>query len=168
MVRANYSLEFKLKIIDIYTNAVPKVSLGQLRSHGNTHKNFTTRGNMKSPGYLMCLYWISNIWSELAPELIKKSFEMCRIHDHLMDEFASEMTIFTRCFKTFIVDKVTIHNYITEDIELVDAEDQINENDEGIFDEPLDYLIISEKEMTIVERLEQDLMEIDDLQMDRN
>jgi len=93
---------------------------------------------------------------------------MCRIHDHLMDEFASEMTIFTRCFKTFIVDKVTIHNYITEDIELVDAEDQINENDEGIFDEPLDHLIISEKEMTIVERLEQDLMEIDDLQMDRN
>ncbi len=30
MVRVNYSLEFKLKVINIYTNAVPKVSLGHI------------------------------------------------------------------------------------------------------------------------------------------
>jgi len=53
-------------------------------------------------------------------------------------------------------------------MELVDAEDQINENDEGIFDEPLDQPIISDEEIAIVERLEQDLMGIDDSQMERN
>ena len=30
MVRKNYSLDFKLRIINIYSNAVPKVSLGHM------------------------------------------------------------------------------------------------------------------------------------------
>jgi len=49
-----------------------------------TDRNFTARGNMKSSGYVMCLDWISKIWSELDPELVKKSFEICGIHDHSM------------------------------------------------------------------------------------
>ena len=30
MVRTNYSLEFKLRVINIYANAIPKVSLGHI------------------------------------------------------------------------------------------------------------------------------------------
>ena len=37
--------------------------------------------------------------------------------------------------KTFVENKVTIHNYISDDMELIDAEGILDENDNEIFDE---------------------------------
>ena len=62
--------------------------------------------------------------------------------------------------KKFVIDKVTIQNYVNEDMDLVDAEDHINENDPAIFDLPEDHLNTYDEEIALIEHLEQDLMNI--------
>lgn len=42
-------------------------------------KTFTYSGNMRSAGYQKVIGWLSNIWKEFDPALIRKSFHSCGI-----------------------------------------------------------------------------------------
>ena len=41
--------------------------------------NVTNTGNMRSPGYSVVITWLSEIWQEMTPEIIRKSFDQCGI-----------------------------------------------------------------------------------------
>ena len=44
-----------------------------------TEHTFTAAGNRRGPSYETVLEWISEIWSDLNPNLIIKSFDKCGI-----------------------------------------------------------------------------------------
>ena len=70
--------------------------------------------------------------------------------------------------KKFVVEKTTIHNYITEDMDLVDSEDLMNENDQAIFDLEEREPSITDEDIEAIERLEQNLMNITDNGLQEN
>ena len=43
------------------------------------NKSLTKQGNTKSPGYVKCCEWLSEIWSHYDSEILKKSFVICGI-----------------------------------------------------------------------------------------
>ena len=63
----------------------------------------------------------------------------CGIHAHTMinNKVNVKYDNLHSMLKMFVKNKVTFHSYLMDDMELVDAEDQLNENDHEIFDEEL-------------------------------
>lgn len=59
-------------------------------------KSFTRNGNMRSPGYALAIQWISEIWTALDAELIKKSFDLCGITQSKVDECHLQLKAFIR------------------------------------------------------------------------
>ena len=45
----------------------------------NGDKSFTSNGNLRSPGYINAIKWISEIWDEIDTNLLAKSFDVCGI-----------------------------------------------------------------------------------------
>ena len=130
----------------------------------NADRNFTNSRNLKSPGYVKCLEWVSTIWTEFNPLMIKKSFIGCGIHSHSMidGKVLIKYDDLHTMLKKFVVDKTTIHNHITDDMDLVDSEDLMNENDQAIFDLGEGEPSITDEDIEAIERLEQNLMNITD------
>ena len=46
-------------------------------------KDYTKMGNMKSPGWVKVISWISKIWAEFDYDLIRQSFLKCGLVDNL-------------------------------------------------------------------------------------
>ena len=45
----------------------------------NDVKSFTNQGNLRSPGYIKVIEWLSEIWSNFDVNLIRDSFDSCGI-----------------------------------------------------------------------------------------
>ncbi|CAF0916277.1 unnamed protein product [Brachionus calyciflorus] len=60
----------------------------------NDHKSFTKNGNLKSPGYAKAIQWISEIWNEFNPSIIKSSFQVCGITSDQNTHFHSTLKHF--------------------------------------------------------------------------
>ncbi|RNA17277.1 pogo transposable element with KRAB domain-like [Brachionus plicatilis] len=45
----------------------------------NDEKTYTKNGNARSPGYVKCIEWLSDIWLSLDSNLIARSFDSCGI-----------------------------------------------------------------------------------------
>ncbi|CAF1148323.1 unnamed protein product, partial [Brachionus calyciflorus] len=45
----------------------------------NREKNYTMHGNSKSPGYVLAISWLSEIWENFEEHLIQNSFDYCVI-----------------------------------------------------------------------------------------
>lgn len=45
----------------------------------NAEKTFTKNCNLRSPGYVRAIKWVSEVWQDLDPNLIAESFDLCGI-----------------------------------------------------------------------------------------
>ena len=100
-------------------------------------KSFTKNNNMRSVGYEQCLNWLIEAWDIFPTDLIKKSFITCGINRHTIDENSNvlmNIQPFHTILKQMLNENQVFHDYVDLDHELVDANDQINENDELIFE----------------------------------
>ena len=62
----------------------------------NAPRSFTAAGNRKSPGYAQAIMWISEIWHDLDPALILRSFDHCGITSSDLTNYGSQLRHFTR------------------------------------------------------------------------
>ena len=54
-------------------------------------KSYTAPGNVKSPGYATVITWISEIWQDLDPALIARSFDHCGITSKSLADYGSQL-----------------------------------------------------------------------------
>ena len=90
---------------------------------------------MRSPGYVKCTQWLSEIWRDFDSELVKKSFVACGIQKHAFEQ--NEVLIYrTELHSVLIalIEKGTFNYYADDDLELEAANDLMGD-DEAIFDE---------------------------------
>jgi hypothetical protein len=59
-------------------------------------KSYTASGNVKSPGYATVITWISEIWQDLDPALIARSFDHCGITSKSLADYGSQLRHFVR------------------------------------------------------------------------
>ncbi|CAF1117869.1 unnamed protein product [Brachionus calyciflorus] len=48
----------------------------------NEEHSYTAKGNMRSPGYACVINWVSEIWKDMDPNLLRDSFEHCGLVDN--------------------------------------------------------------------------------------
>ena len=90
---------------------------------------------MRSPGYVKCTQWLSEIWRDFDSELVKKSFVACGIQKHAFEQ--NEVLIYrTELHSVLIalIEKGAFNYYADDDLELEAANDLMGD-DEAIFDE---------------------------------
>lgn len=61
---------------------------------GDSDRQYTSEGHLKAPTPRLLVDWVLKVWSEMDPELLKKSFKACGLtvapdgsEDHLIDCF---------------------------------------------------------------------------------
>jgi hypothetical protein len=93
---------------------------------------------MRSPGYVKTLQWMSEIWYNMDPELIRSSFGECGVKKYpiqdnkiLVDATELHSVLSTALKKVFTV-------YIDDDLTLHDAMDQMDEDYEQVFAQSID------------------------------
>lgn len=89
-------------------------------------KTFTTQGNAKSPGYARCIQWLSEIWKEFDPELIRKSFDSCGI---------TGSSYLHKCLAEMVSKDKIITDFVDDRCEADEMEGFEADNDNLIFDE---------------------------------
>ncbi len=87
---------------------------------------------MRSPEYVKCVQWLSEIWSETKDFTLKNSFEYCGIIDEPYD-----VNVLHSVLKHLLVNSESqepepFFNYVDEDLELEYAEEDFGEAD--VFD----------------------------------
>ena len=80
----------------------------QIEMQFKTPRSYTAAGNRKSPGYVQAIMWISEIWHDLDPALISRSFDHCGITSSNLADYGSQLRHFART------------NELVDDIEPVD------------------------------------------------
>ena len=93
-------------------------------------KSFTSHNNMRSPGYEKCLIWLVELWELFDSKLIKDSFKYCGISKHTIDENSNlliDIIPLHSILRQMLDENQVLHNYIDTDIQLAEANDQINE-----------------------------------------
>jgi hypothetical protein len=60
----------------------------------NGEHTFTKNHNCRSPGYAVAISWISEIWDEFDPTIIKESFDYCGITQNKMSGFHKQLQAF--------------------------------------------------------------------------
>ena len=102
------------------------------------NKEFTQNSNMKSPVYVLSCNWISEIWQKVSAELLKKSFEVCGVNYHHLTVANGNLRIrmdnLHSALKTILTEKTLMQSIIYEDIELAEAELNMNNVNEDVFD----------------------------------
>jgi hypothetical protein len=75
-----------------------KVAYFKKWNHWLVHapKSYTAAGNVKSPGYATVITWISEIWQDLDPALIARSFDHCGITSKSLADYGSQLRHFVR------------------------------------------------------------------------
>jgi hypothetical protein len=105
---------------------------------------FTVAGNLRSPSYGTVLHWLSEIWAEFDPQLIRNSFEECGIvSSDFEDPLHSSLAA--------VLDGVDVREYLEdvleEDLAREDDGDSISSHDpESGSDTDLEYETESESE----------------------
>jgi len=144
----------------------------------SSNKTYTASGNMKSPGYVKCVQWVDTIWEHFNSNTIKNSFKICGIHTHtiLNDAVIVMHDNLHSVLKKLLEEHVITNSFITDDTELVEAEDMFSENDplifaSGIIESPIidtnmtqesatnfNDMYMNDEEIEIIERMGQNLM----------
>lgn len=100
-------------------------------------RTYTGNQNARSAGYAVCIDWLSELWSQFSPALIKKSFSLCGIVKHLVDE--DNLKIDTASLHSELRQMLTkqdiFNDFVDVDLELAEAVDYANENDPFIFED---------------------------------
>jgi hypothetical protein len=99
-------------------------------------KSYTASGNRKSPGYSHVITWVSEVWQELGPLLIARSFDKCGIISRNLANYISELRHFVRT-NMFVDDVVPIDDQIS---------DQNNELQGDEWDPALEAILDSESD----------------------
>ena len=107
----------------------------------NEERIFTMQNDAKAPSYNECLKWLDDIWGNFNSDVLRRSFECCGIgntpNSGTMEMKTDAMHSALR--KLLMSKGQTIpNNYISTDIEEVEAEDQIIEYGEDLFENPED------------------------------
>ena len=95
------------------------------------NKSLTKQGNTKSPGYVKCCEWLSEIWSHYDSEILKKSFVICGIQNIGLNQqlqvsivWNSLHSVLRKMLETKKVVNVQITDYIDpEEIDHFDEND---------------------------------------------
>ncbi len=106
----------------------------------NEEKIFTISRNLKSPGYVKCCEWLNSIWNDFDTEKIKKSFEVCGVQKHVMVNGQVRVcwNKLHTVLRTMLESNKIIHNFISEERDVNEANLQADENDPGLFAEVLE------------------------------
>ena len=88
-------------------------------------KLFTTAGNMRAPGKLLCLEWVKKAWATVSSELIIKSFKTCSIS--VTTDGSEDDNI--HCFKAGQVAANAAANITVKTTKLNNGEEVENEDD---------------------------------------
>ena len=103
--------------------------------HGD--KTFTKNDNLRSPGYEQSLRWLVEIWELFSSTLIQNSFNYCGITAHCLDENSNiliDIAPLHSVLKQMLESNQVYNDYIDDDFQLQDANNQMNENDDFIFE----------------------------------
>ena len=76
-------------------------------------KSYTASGNRKSSGYAQVITWVSEVWQELGPLLITRSFDKCGIMSRKLADYSSQLRHFVRT-NMFVDDVVPIDDQISD------------------------------------------------------
>ncbi len=89
---------------------------------------------------MKALKWLTEIWAELDSTMIAKSFDSCGIRttEICNDTLMLDLTDFHSILAHILRTNQVYDCFITDDLELDDAENQMNEDDAAIFDEIID------------------------------
>lgn len=128
-----------LQPADVAWFSVIKKAYREKWNHWFTYgdKEYTRNANMKSPGYVLCSTWISEIWQELSVGLIKKSFEVCGVHNNhvIMNyNFSIRMDNLHSTLREILVEGRLLQNTIDTDIDLAEADMNMNNHNEDVFE----------------------------------
>ena len=92
---------------------------------------------MRSPGYVKCSQWISEIWHNFDSELIIKSFICSGITTHNFT--GNDIQLRTKDLHSVLVRLIVngiFNTYVDDDIELAEADDLIGiDHEDGFFDQ---------------------------------
>ncbi len=98
-------------------------------------KSYTAAGNMRSPGYVQAVFWISEEWAELDFSLIASSYQFCGTRN--LADFSSQLRHFVRTTELF--DEVQLADVVID-------ENQFSEyNEDGLYTE-VDAIMDSESD----------------------
>ncbi len=101
-------------------------------------KDFTVNLNMKSPGYVLCSSWISEIWQEMSADLIRKSFDLCGVHNnHLTMNFtlSIRMDNLHSTLRTILTTEGSLlQQTIDTDTDLAEADMHMNNPNNDVFE----------------------------------
>jgi len=129
---------------------------------------------MKTPGYELCSKWVSEIWDEFSADLVRKSFEMCGVHNHHQGLQGLKLDNLHSTLKSLLSNEEIINNSIEMDIELAEANNNMSndvaqdlftegsgaEEDEelAVEDELMELQDLDEGEMRLLQELENSLL----------
>ena len=137
------------------------------------NKEFTRNLNMKSPGYVLCSNWMSEIWRETSGDLIRKSFEICGVHNNHQLDSSNNIQIrldnLHSTLKTMLADSIIMHQSIDIDRDLAEADANMNNNNNDVFergsgeDEAEFGVAEDQEDSTDSEETESNEMDIDEM-----
>jgi hypothetical protein len=127
-------------------------------------------------GYVLCSTWVSQIWDKFSSDLVRKSFEICGIHNEHRGILDIRINNFHSTLKHIIKSEEVVHSHIDMDLELAEANNNMSNDavrdlfDEGsaveetgadedleIDDEEMGLMKIDKGELDILVGLENDL-----------
>jgi len=152
-----------LQPADVGWFATIKKAYRKLWNHWFTFDNheYTRHANMKTPGYLLCSKWVSQIWEEFPSDLIKKSFQICGIHNDHQGRFDLRVNNLHSTLKQILTDEVVINSCIETDMELMEAENNFsNEINRDVFYEGCGEEEFMEEDR-LMEETDMDLLDLD-------
>ncbi len=139
---------------------------------------YTRHDNMKTPGYVLCNKWVSEIWDDFSADLVRKSFEMCGVHNNHQGLQGLRLDNLHSALRTLLTSHNVINNSIEMDLELAEANINMSnhvvrdlfsegsaEGDEELVaeDEQMELLDYDEDELRILQELENDLIQSPEL-----
>ena len=102
----------------------------------NEEKSFTPAGNIRSPGYAQVINWISEIWDQLSPEIVRDSFDRCEITSSRMFEYHTQLQGFMEKNQLDMID----------DFDESDEVSDFKSDDPAYCDTNLDEIFFSESD----------------------
>jgi hypothetical protein len=99
-------------------------------------KSFTIHDNMRSPGYVKAMQWLSECWVNLESDLVRRSFSLCGIKRHPFED--GKLMVETSDLHTVLqaILKQGFTSWIDNDVDLEEAENQLTENDPEFSENP--------------------------------
>ncbi|CAF0867105.1 unnamed protein product [Brachionus calyciflorus] len=98
-------------------------------------KTYTENQNMRSPGYALAIEWLNNIWQSFEDFKIRDSFALCGISNHAKNDDGSlsiDLPKLHSVLRLMLENNTFINDYVETDMELQEANEMMNENEENL------------------------------------